>query len=153
MFALFDDERRTLLQISGLMCAGACAVLPLTMPPQSFAAQASVEARAPLAAVPSLPAAIAFPPLDLARDPFVPDGDPQEAALGAVAAGAVAGDGGASLRAIVLGDDPRALLETTGDVRVLGIGDSLGDDRIVSIDASGVGLSSGKRLTLAKAPQ
>lgn len=155
MFALYDDQRELLIRFGSMLAVGACAVLPFTISPSSVVASAEPSmTRSPMS-MPSAPGRIEFPAISVSRDPFVPD----QAAL---ARNGVAPDlriapmgaaiGSSSLlpivRAVVTGDEPRALIENGGVVQVLAIGDKLGSETITSIDASGITLSSGIRLVL-----
>jgi hypothetical protein len=149
MFALYDDERAFLARLSGFLIAGAAAVLPFTLPPQSVVASASAIRPARPLAVPAVPRGLAFPAVDLTRDPFVAD-----ASFATLAAGGRSGtDGSGTVRAVVLGDHSRALVEIGGVVRVFGAGDAIGSDRILSIDDAGVTMKSGRRLNLVRVPQ
>jgi hypothetical protein len=53
------------------------------------------------------------------------------------------------VRAVVLGNPARALVEEGGSVRVLGIGDRVGGSTVEAITADGITLSDGTRLTIA----
>jgi hypothetical protein len=54
-----------------------------------------------------------------------------------------------SVTAIATGDAPSALVEADGTARIVSLGDTIGAAHIVAIDASGVLLSSGRRIQLA----
>ena len=142
MFALFDDERRAVMRLAGLIAASAGAVLPFTIAPQSVIADAAAPAAEAPFGVPTAPAHLEYPAFEIAKDPFVADAaDPASPAE----------TRGLSLQAVVLGSEPHALLESDGSVHVVGIGDSIAGERIVAIDAAGVTLESGKRLSLPRA--
>ncbi len=142
MYALFDDERKMLLTTAGMLIAGALAVLPLTFPPRWVVAHAHPLPDAGQVTVSAPSDGIPFPQINVERDPFVPL--VSDAAFGRAAGGAVV------IRAVVVGDDPRALVERKGEVRVLAIGDAVGTQRIVAIDALGIILGDGTRLTVEK---
>ncbi len=163
MFALYDSQRATLLRVAVMLTIGACATLPLTLPPSSVYANA--DSLAPTAgnlAVPQVPGRMQYPEIVIARDPFVADAGvlarngvrpPLVASDSAPNGQAATNDErGAFLpvvRAVVSGDQPRALVEMNGSVQVLGIGDKLGADTVMSIDPSGIELSSGIRVGIA----
>lgn len=149
MFALYDDERALLARLSGFLIAGAAAILPFTLPPQSVVASASAIRPASALNVPAVPSGLAFPSVDLTRDPFVAD-----ASFEALAVDDRNGpEGAGTVRAVVLGDHSRALVEIAGVVRVFGLGDAIGSDRILSIDDAGITMKSGRRLNLVRVPQ
>ena len=148
--ALFDDDRRSLARLAGMMAFGALAVLPLTAQP-SFVASATAEPQ-PLKEDALLPPArVSFPDYAVQRDPFVaPRADLSDPLLQS------AGSRGASLpivRAIILGTPARALIEVGGTMRVVGVGDRLGESAIVRIDADAVTLADGTHLALSVAKQ
>jgi len=95
------------------------------------AAEASVTPQSDTGALP-------FPAIPLDRDPFV-------------AEGARAGHVAAVLRGIVSGEQPRALIEIGSGVRVVGVGDRVGDDTVTAIGAGSVQLSGGSTLWLTAA--
>lgn len=149
MFALYDDERAFLARLSGFLIAGAAAVAPFTLPPQSVVASANAIRPARALGVPAVPRGLAFPTVDLTRDPFVAD-----ASFEALAVDGRGGpDGTETVRAVVLGNHSRALVEVAGVVRVFGVGDAVGSDRILAIDDAGVTMKSGRRLNLVRVPQ
>jgi hypothetical protein len=78
---------------------------------------------------------IVLPPNSGASQGYVPQG-PGGSTLGPI------------VRAIVLGDPPRALIEAGGTVRVLGVGDRLGALTVVGIAEGRVTLSDGSALIL-----
>lgn len=156
MFALYDDQREALIRLGTMLAVGACAVLPFTLSPSTLSASAEPATASAAVSVPAVPGRIEFPTIAVSRDPFVPDQN--VLARNGIAPDlkmmAPAGEslGSSSLlpivRAVVTGDEPRALIENGGTVQVLAVGDKLGVETIASIDASGVTLSSGIRLVL-----
>lgn len=163
MRPLDDTQRRRTLLCSVLLC-----VVPLFLAP--LAGRSSLEVageRAMLDArfsAPSLAATWSAKPVNVARDPFIP-----EVAKSAVAprAGAVVGvhvtqgqpigyaaspNQGPILGvvAIVTGASPRALVDDGSHVRVVGIGDVLDGSRILRIDRAGIHLVNGTVLALAE---
>ncbi|MBV8151301.1 MAG: hypothetical protein JOY59_07075, partial [Candidatus Eremiobacteraeota bacterium] len=54
----------------------------------------------------------------------------------------------AALRAVVIGETALALIDDGGRSRGVAVGESVGDQHVVRIDATGVALSDGRRLTL-----
>jgi hypothetical protein len=164
MFALRDNERRTLVRLSLTLTLGALSLLPLTAPSSlDAAAEAGSLTAAPV--LPDPPARQRVARVELTRDPFAAENaidapnettpaDASEAALlppngGASLAGAMTENGAAIVRAIILGPQARALVESGNDVRILGVGDALGASSVSSIDAAGIVLRSGVRIPLA----
>lgn len=153
--ALYDDQRRLLARLAGMLVLSAASVLPLTVQGSSVA---SAREMTPAAAhsVPSPPGPLTFPTFTITRDPFQSDRVTSNApspndSIGIVLPpniGAAADDGGVSVRAIVMGARARALVDFGGKVEVLGVGDALGDLKIAAIDARGVVLSDGSRIAL-----
>jgi hypothetical protein len=113
---------------------------------------------APLRAAPHDAPALPRPIVPL-RDPFVPRVDetpPVPARITALPPNAGAGPfpfaavpAATHLLAVVTGPQPRALVDETGQTRLLSIGARLGAARITAIDADGVTLDDGRHLTLA----
>jgi hypothetical protein len=147
---LFDDERRSLARVAAMLACGAACVLPLT-------AQTSMEAGAAgaqpavRATLPRVPGKLDFPPFSLKRDPFVPD--PSDVVATAADAGdaepeGLARSGGTIVRAVVVGENARALVEIDGAVSVVGIGDKIGNATVERITTSGIALSDGTQLGL-----
>jgi len=169
---LFDEDRRSLQRIATMLVVGAVGVLPLTM--QSSSVAGAADARTSLrASAFELPPRLSFPAYSVSRDPFVPEpairaklardafriGQSGEigmtsppntgAAQGGLPMGATATLQTAPVvRAIVMGDPARALVEEGGGVRVLGVGDRVGELSVVAITADGITLSDGTRLRL-----
>ncbi|HUA09827.1 MAG TPA: hypothetical protein VMA98_11220 [Candidatus Acidoferrales bacterium] len=143
---LLDGERRALARLATMLVAGALCVLPMTTQGSSIAGASAVAARARAQSFAG-PSPLAFPAYTVDRDPFVP-ADPQ-----VEDAPAEAPSGTASapvLRAVIVGDPPRALVEVDGNVHVVGIGDRAGALTVVAIDADGIALSDGSRLTISQ---
>jgi hypothetical protein len=146
--ALYDDDRRTLARLASMLIAGGLCILPLTTQTSPIAGAAGVHDTTDAAGLVPL-ARLTFPGYEINRDPFVPQG-----ASGTTAdAGEMQMSSGQSndtkvVRAIVLGDPPRALIETGGTVRVLGIGDRLGALTVSGISSGRVTLSDGSSLIL-----
>ncbi len=170
---LYDDERRWLMRVAAMLVLGSLAMLPLTIQMSSVAVAAGEPAWVQNVS-PATPPRLTFPGFSISRDPFVPDeavreklegaamhlgqGDdigvvlpPNAGADGAVVASLPAGGPAIapSVRAVVLGNPARALVEENGSVRVLGIGDRIGDLRVIAITSGGIALSDGSHLLLA----
>lgn len=170
--ALFDDERRSLGRLASMLIIGAIGILPLTTQSSSVAGAADERAQSYKSGL-ALPPRLTFPEYSISRDPFVPE-QPTRAKLegsalrvgqgseigvvlppnaGALQNGPIPPLIGASpsapiVRAVILGNPPRALVEDGGTVRVLGIGDRIGELAVAGITADGITLSDGSRLTL-----
>lgn len=147
---LRDDDRNTLHHVSVMLCCSSLALLPLATG-TSWIAQAQASPATAAADVPATPERLRFPEIRVRRDPFVPDAaaSPQRGLL------FVGAGGGAEhglqmpiVHAVVLGAKPEALIEISGIVRVVGIGDALEDAAVTAIDTGGVVLSDGRTLPL-----
>jgi hypothetical protein len=150
---LYDTDRRALMRLATMLIVGGVAVLPLTTQSSSIAGAADAPGQT---SDPGLarPARLIFPGFSLSRDPFVPGQairQKLEAASGATPNGLALGAPvpvAPIVRAIVVGDPPRALVEEDGTVRVLALGDRIGALRITAITAEGLTLSDGSHLLL-----
>jgi hypothetical protein len=166
--ALHDNQRRTLARISVMLMLGAAAVLPLTAQTSSVAA-ARETGIAAFSGVPAVPGPLTFPGFVLKRDPFRTQ-MLGAAAPGPVSSAMVTGQadaigivlppnagaggdaappavqipsGGVAVRAVIVGERTRALVDFGGSVRVLAAGDAVGDRKVIAITAAGVRLSDG----------
>jgi hypothetical protein len=88
--------------------------------------------------------ALAYPKLVVDRDPFVPEGE-------TIAAGGAADSSVPLVRAVVLGDAPKALIETAGRPEFVGIGSIVAGSVVTAITRDGVVLDSGVRLSFGAA--
>jgi hypothetical protein len=171
---LNDAARRRMFAWSAVFCA-----VPLCLAP--LAGRSSFELASERAAfdtrfnAPTLDAAWNGRPVDVARDPFMPEvhtprtlqadssivgmrvtqGEPTGWVLPANrgAAGAPLIDaavGAVNVTAVVTGSSPRALVDDGTHVRVVSIGDALAGSRIAAIDGNGVHLQNGTVLALAQ---
>lgn len=142
---LYDDQRPTIARVAVMLIAGAAlTIVPLTAQRAYLAGASSlhdVPARAAIAA----PERLTFPEYTVTRDPFVPLRI-DDAALVDQPSGT--SPAATHVRAIVLGDPARALVEEGGSVRVVGIGDRVGNAQVLHIDAAAITLSDGTRLPL-----
>jgi hypothetical protein len=146
---LYDDERRSLKRLATMLILGAAAVLPLTTQSSSVAGAADVHTQS-LGAGLVLPARLTFPGFSVSRDPFVPAQAVREKLAGtAMPTSAGPGSGTVIVRAIVLGDPARALVEESGTVQIIAVGDRIGELRVIAITAAGITLSDGSHLMLA----
>jgi hypothetical protein len=141
---LYDDQRPVYTRIAAMMIAGSLAVLPLTAQSSHSADATALHGERPDAEI-ATPQRLTFPDYSVTRDPFVPlQIDDTLAAQSAVPPSV----GGARLRAIVLGDQARALVEIGGSVHVVGVGDRVGSVQVLQIGANALTLSDGTRLEL-----
>jgi hypothetical protein len=145
---LCDEERRALARLAAMMTCGAALVLPLTAQTSSAAGAQDVQAAAMDRFALTVPRKLTFPTYSVSRDPFVPG-----VAHTTVVTGTGAGYNGEQtavpiVRGIVVGDPERALVEIGGVVRVVGVGDRVGDATIENISSVGVVLSDGTQLHL-----
>jgi hypothetical protein len=160
VYALSDEQRQGLIRTALMMVCGGTAVMPLTVPPASPLARAEPAPRESAISVPQVPGRLEFPSIHIERDPFVANsplhganeirvivpanGGPEDAP-------SVSGAGFPLVRGIVLGDTPQALVEFGGSIKVVGVGDRLGNETVRSVNASSITLSSGVRLRIASA--
>jgi len=126
-----------------MCCTVALGVLPVTGRVSATASAAAVgpEREETVAAAPGK---LVFPSYSLGRDPFVPavsEASRTEAADPTPS--------GPIVRAIVTGSQPRALIEIGGSVRMIAVGDRVGEAIVLSIDSEGVSLSGSVRLPIA----
>jgi hypothetical protein len=169
--ALYDDDRRALMRLASMLIAGALCILPLTTQTSPIAGAAGMHDLSDVAKL-APPARLTFPGYRISRDPFVVEGKMramldvggapmsvgQGSDIGVVLPPNAAATQGSLprlplglepiVRAIVLGDPPRALVEVGGAVRVVGVGDRLGTLAVVGIASGRVTLSDGSSLTL-----
>jgi hypothetical protein len=172
--ALFDNDRRALARLATMLVAGALCVLPLTTQTSPIAGAAGVHDTSEDSNL-APPAQLIFPAYEINRDPFVPQGAmrakldsgtvPVDVGQGTDIGIVLPPNPGASqggvpqsipgnpavgpvVRAIVLGDPARALVEAGGTVRVLGVGDRLGALTVSAIAEGRVVLSDGSSLML-----
>ncbi|MGD0969381.1 MAG: hypothetical protein ABR949_13970 [Candidatus Aquilonibacter sp.] len=152
---LYDDERRTLMRLASMLILGGVAVLPLTTQGSSVAGAAGTTLQTETLRLP-IPTRLTFPGFSASRDPFVPDEEVREkldAAIHIPSASLQTSAQGATpvIRAVVLGNPARALVEEDGTVRVLAVGDRIGDLRVTAIAAGGITLSDGTHMPLTVA--
>jgi hypothetical protein len=153
---LYDDERRTLMRLASMLILGGVAVLPLTTQGSSVAGAAGTTLQTETLRLP-IPTRLTFPGFSASRDPFVPDEEVREklenAAIHIPRASLETSAQGAApvIRAVVLGNPARALVEEDGTVRVLAVGDRIGDLRVTAIAAGGITLSDGTHMLLTVA--
>jgi hypothetical protein len=151
---LYDTDRRSLKRFAIMLIAGGVAVLPLTTQSSSIAGAAAAPGDTYDAGL-ARPTRLTFPGFSLSRDPFVPTQairEKLEAGSGAAPTGLAPyapAPVAPIVRAIVVGDPPRALVEEDGTVRVLALGDRIGTLRITAITTEGLTLSDGSHLLLA----
>lgn len=160
LFALTPAQRRLAVRWATSLCVGSAVLLPL--------AALSGTTVSPMS---NLPSPIAIPAMrkDRSTNEFVIERNPfagaEEASADAArthvtqgtqipGAPAFAEPGaGSAVLAVISGSRPLALIIDRGESRVLGVGDTIGDARIVAIRQSGVTLSNGHVLRFeAEAP-
>lgn len=143
-----------MLAWSALLCA-----VPLCLAP--LAGRSSMEIAGERAAFDARFSAPAFDrgrhtgPIEVARDPFVPEVRSTEAPPppgGIVGMHVTQGAPIAAVpvvTAVVTGASPRALVDDGAQVRIAAVGDALAGSRITAIDASGIYLQNGKFMPLS----
>jgi hypothetical protein len=151
--SLYDSDRVALMRLATMLIVAGVAVLPLTTQSSSIAGAADAPGQSNDARL-ARPARLTFPGFALSRDPFVPEQAIREKLAHASAASTGLVPGAPApvaplVRAIVVGDPPRALVEEAGTVRVLALGDRVGALRITAITAEALTLSDGSHLLLA----
>jgi hypothetical protein len=171
---LDDAARRRVFAWSAVLCA-----VPLCLAP--LAGRSSFELASERAAfdarfnAPTLDAAWNGRPVDIARDPFMPEvraprtaqADPSIVGMhvtqGETTGYVLPANRGAvgtplvdaplesvNVTAVVTGSSPRALIDEGTRVRVVAIGDMLAGSRVAAIDGRGVRLQNGTLLVLAQ---
>lgn len=162
MLPLDEASRRRMLSWSALLCA-----IPLCLAP--LAGRSSFEAASERATfearfnAPALKVSWNQERVSVARDPFVGEDSTQVrsvAVSGVVGMHVTQGQPigfvmpghslAVTVKAVVTGASPRALVDDGEHVRVVGVGDVLAGARITSIDASGVHLQNGTLLALTE---
>lgn len=131
--ALYDSARATLFRWSLLAVGSGVAFMPLVGSTSVMKADGSTPIGGVLAGTQAMPALRAGR-VSAARDPFVPQ--------------AVELPENATVRAVILGTTPHALLELGSRTVVVGIGDIVGGLRVSEIDDRGVLLSDGSLLPM-----
>lgn len=143
---LDSDQRQKLLSFSAALCIAPLILAPIAARPSFESAQ---EHSAPGARLemPALPLTWTPARVHLKRDPFVnaAAASPQSPISETAKAEAV------EVRAIVTGTVPRALVESTGGLRIVSAGSSLQGSIVVRIDAAGIHLKNGATLPLSEA--
>jgi hypothetical protein len=156
-----DDDRRSLVRLAGMLCCSSIALLAV-MQHSPIAAGAQDGVLALRQRAPALPGELRFPTLRVMRDPFVSNqalaetpsrnaADPQIVLppnAGASDLPVLTVASAPVVRAVILGESSRALIELGGDVHVFAVGDRIGSATISSIRSDGVTLSNAVRLPL-----
>ena len=149
---LTGGQRRAAARCSLALCSVSLALLPVAMPPLSAAETApGLEAQPP--ALPALPPALTYPSVAVDHNPFTRNVAPIAADDDALPPGFVLPPNAGILapprvRGLVAGGTPKALVEVDGHAAIVGIGTKLQGVAIVAIDARGILLENGERLTL-----
>jgi hypothetical protein len=138
---LRTEQRRTLLRYALLACGVSASLLPFATP-ENVVAQAAGELPIAHRATVLPSGALAYPHIDVARDPFVP----AAAAVAPDGTQVPVGTGPLLVRAVVLGASPHALIDVAGREQILGIGDALLETTVTGIDERGVHLENGESL-------
>jgi hypothetical protein len=135
---LYARQRRRLMVIAGSISCGAALLVPL-----AATSDVPLQSDVPLVAKPARDtvalAALRYPAVVVRRDPF--DG----------VAAAQALSGTVIVRAVMLGDVPKALVESGGGPTIVGIGASLAQSTVTSIAQDGIRLADGRVFRLAAA--
>ncbi len=129
--ALYDGQRAVLFRWGMLLAAASCALAPLSGASSATPSAAVAGAFVGIGRLGPLriPSQVA-----LRRDPFIP----RAAEL----------PPGTVVEAVLLGESPHALISLGPKATVVGVGDLVGGIPVESIDATGIRLSDGTRLTL-----
>jgi hypothetical protein len=136
MQPLDERARRKRLCVSALLCAAAASLAPAAAR-SSFSAITG-GAVAGHFALPTPEPARRAAPIVVPRDPFI-----SPPPVNTVGAGAL------TLRAIVTGEPPRALIEEAGQARIVAPGDEVAGSRVRSIGNGTLQLEDGTQLVLA----
>lgn len=141
---MIDDRTRSLLfGASGVLCAVGLCLLPVAGQSalQIHTARQTLDDR--LSGIPVTEPADDPVPV---RDPFASEDAPQGNAAVKPVRAAVA------VRAIIAGDDPHALVEEAGRIRIVQLGDPLRSATVRAITTQGLVLSDGTALRLEALP-
>jgi hypothetical protein len=148
---LTTNERRSVARVAVATSVVSLLLLPLANPPR-LSADTPRETSQALRGLPEIPPPLAYPALEIRHDPFVrpapaiagEDDFPSDLVLPPNA-------GIASpphLQALVLGAEPKALVEVDGRTAIVGVGAKLEGAAIVGIDSRGIVFDNGQRLGL-----
>jgi hypothetical protein len=147
------NRRRNALRVSVTLCTVAMLLLPLAASPQSGATATSGPEGA--IALPAIPPPLTYPDVTVRHDPF----DRPAVALvdadgGVLPAGFVLppNAGIASpprVDAVILGTEPKALVEVDGRSVIVSVGTKIEGSSVVGIDSQGIDLENGERLVFA----
>lgn len=124
--------RRTTLRVGLSATIGAMSLLALALPASGVALEGGAALRHPASLPTPLPP-LAVPTVDVERDPFISDRPPGPA-------------GQITVRAIVLGASPKALVDEGGDERIVGVGDAIAGGRITGMSSDGIALDDGRHI-------
>jgi hypothetical protein len=138
LLQLDSPERRRLFFAAVTLCAVSVTLLPLSGRSAFVPSDMSLKGIRGFRALESLPA-IPQPQMRFERNPFE---QPQPAVPTVRAAGK-----NLVVRALVVGDDPEAIVDDHGVVKIVAIGDTLAGWSVKAIDERGVHLSNGVVLT------
>lgn len=98
--------------------------------------------------MPMLPERLDYQPFTIARDPFVPDASAIDRSELQNSAEKTKETDMPIVRAVILGPQSRALVETGGAVKVFSLGERIAGATIVRIDRDGIRLADGRLLRI-----
>ncbi|HKE36286.1 MAG TPA: hypothetical protein VKB39_02585 [Candidatus Baltobacteraceae bacterium] len=150
--ALTTNERRSIARAAVATCVVSLLLLPLAVPPRTSAGPARGSGGA-VRGLPGIPPPLTYPKLEIRHDPFLrpkpanaDDDDALPADLVLPPNAGIASP--PHLQALILGAEPKALVEVDGRTAIVGVGTKLEGAAIVGIDARGIELDNGQRLGL-----
>jgi hypothetical protein len=148
------SQRRRALRWSIAASTIALLLVPLAALPGPAMEEGASSAAPP--GLPELPERLVYPALNVRHDPFAratqPPGAEDDADPGIVLP---PNDGIAAapiVRAVVLGEHPKALLEIDGRTRIVGVGARLRGIAIEAVTSQGIRLDDGERLPVDGTP-
>lgn len=152
--ALTTNERRSIARVGVATCVVSLLLLPLAIPPRTSAGTAGGTSTV-VRGLPEIPPPLTYPELKIRRDPFLrarpPVADDDDALPADLVLPPNAGIASPPhLQALILGAEPKALVEIDGRTAIVGVGTKLQGAAVVGIDARGIELDNGQHLGLER---
>ena len=149
---LTTNQRRSVTRGSLGTCLVSLLLLPLVAPPRTSAGTVGKVSTA-WRELPSIPPPLSYPALAIHHNPFARplpsiagDGDPLPPDLVLPPNAGIASP--PRVQALILGAEPKALVQVDGQIAIVGVGTKLEGSAIVRIDSRGLEFDNGERLQL-----
>lgn len=150
---LNTNQRRSFTRASLAACIVSLLLLPLALPPRTSAGtENSVSGGRRI--LPEIPPPLTYPALTIRHDPFLRDAlsvagaDDETLPPDLVLPPNSAIASPPHVKALILGAEPKALVEIDGQTAIVGVGMKLEGAAIVGIDSRGIELDNGDHLGL-----